>query len=94
MNHWIKISISAMAVVACQSPPPAYSHVRIGADYPQGNCREIGQVIGNADHIGNAREESMRDMQMQAAGRQANYVRLIAVTARGTAARGIAYQCR
>ena len=73
----------------------SHSHVQVSPQYPSGNCREVGQVIGNANsRQNNAREQALDDLRYQAAQRQADYVRLIAVTAHGAAARGVAYRCR
>lgn len=77
----------------CQSQP--YSHVQVGEAFPQGlGCREAGQVIGNAYSRENSRQQSIEDLKMHAAQIGANYVRLIAVAAHGSSARGIAYRCR
>lgn len=78
---------------ACQSRP--YSHVEVSEGYPRGRkCNDVGQVIGNAQTRDGAREQAMEDLRRNAARLDANYVRLIAVTSHGNAARGIAYRCQ
>lgn len=76
----------------CQSAP--YEHVQVGEVFPPGHCQEVGQVIGNATTRDGAYEQSMQDLRFNAAQREADYVRIVAVSAYGTAARGIAYRCR
>ena len=79
-------------ITGCQSRP--YDHVQVGPSYPAGACREIGQVIGNAATRENAREQAINDMRYNAAKLDGDYVRLVAVSAHGSAARGVAYRCR
>lgn len=88
-----KIFIAAfLALSACQSTPNG--NVTIGNDRPSGNCEEVGQVIGTSGSHKNARENAMADLRHEAALKSANYVRLLAVSAHGAAARGIAYRCQ
>lgn len=79
-------------VGGCASSP--HSHVQVSRNFPGGACQEIGQVIGNANTRDNAEEQALDDLKYQAAQRSGNYVKLIAVTAHGSAARGVAYRCR
>ncbi len=86
------IAVFLLCLTQCQTTH--YEHVRVGSSYPQGNCDERGQVIGNASSYKDARKKSIDDMRHQAARLDANYVRLVAVASYGSAARGIAYRCR
>lgn len=71
------------------------SPVEVGEAYPRGRyCESIGQVIGMAGKKKNAEAQSIEDLKENAARLGGNYVRVIAVSAYGTAARGIAYKCR
>ncbi len=81
-----------LALGGCQSSP--YSHVQVGPSYPPEACQEVGQVIGNAISREQSRDQAIDDMRYNAAQLDANYVRLVAVTAHGRAARGIAYRCQ
>ena len=40
------------------------------------------------------KEKAMEDLRHEAANRQGNYVRVLAVSAHGGAVRGIAYRCK
>lgn len=79
-------------LMGCQSTPG--SNVDIGSERPTGQCHEIGQVIGTSSSIKNAKEKAMADIRKEASHLQANYVRVLAVSAHGAAVRGIAYQCK
>lgn len=81
-----------LATTGCQTTP--YGSVQVSHNYPPGQCQELGQVIGHTNTRDQAREQALQDLRMQAARLNGNYVRLLAVTAYGTAARGIAYRCR
>ncbi len=80
-----------LALSGCQTT--SYSHVQVASGYPPGICEEIGQVIGNATTYKDAKEQAVEDMRFQAARRNGNYIRLVAISAHGTAARGVAYKC-
>lgn len=84
--------LSTVLFLGCQSTPGGA--VTVSHAYPQGNCEEVGQVIGTSGSLTNAREKAMNDLKHEAALRSANYVRLLAVSAHGAATRGIAYRCR
>ena len=78
--------------VSCQSTPNG--QVNLGYERPSGECREIGQVIGTSNSRKDSREKAMADLRHEAANHQANYVRVLTVSAHGGAVRGIAYRCQ
>lgn len=71
-----------------------FHNVQVSRSYPNGQCREIGQVIGNANSRDGARQQAYDDLRYRASQLEGNYVRLLAETYNGTAMRGIAYKCR
>lgn len=92
-NQILVICVLVFCLWACQARRP-YGQVQVGHTYPQGNCREVGQVIGNANTRDGAKEQSLTDLRYRAAQREATYVRLLAVAPYGMSARGIAYRCQ
>ena len=76
----------------CQSGP--VGNVVVHGSFPRGNCRQLGQVIGHSGQRENARARSIEDLKYQASMIGGNYVQLMAVTAHGGAARGIAFRCQ
>ena len=92
MSRYLLVCAITAFISGCQTAPA--HNVHVGSSYPAGNCREVGQVIGNAATRENARSQALNDLRYNAAQRDANYVRVVAETAYGTAIRGIAYRCR
>ncbi len=76
----------------CQSRPGG--NVQVSRNYPIGQCDEVGQVIGNADTREGARDQALSDLRAKASFLGANYVRVMAETAYGSAIRGMGYRCR
>jgi hypothetical protein len=86
------LSLFFIVLASCQINPSG--SVVLSNDSPPGQCVTVGQVIGNASSRNHAKEEALEDLKMEARMISANYVKVLAVTAHGSAARGIAYQCR
>lgn len=76
----------------CQSGPGG--NVQVSRSYPLGQCDQVGQVIGNADTREGARDQALADLRSRASSLGANYVRVMAETAHGSAIRGMGYRCR
>lgn len=81
-----------LLLASCQTKPSG--HVTTGPTYPKGDCEELGQVIGTSGTRKDAKENAMADLRHEAANLGGNYVRVVAVSAYGAAARGIAYRCQ
>ena len=78
-------------ILSCQSKP--HGEVRLGYDYPQGNCREVGQVMGSSGSMKDARKKALEDLKFNTAALSGNYVRVLAISAYNQAVRGVAYRC-
>ncbi len=79
-------------LAACQTTPGSQS-VTVSDNDPPKNCREIGAVIGTSSSRQDAREKSLEDLRYEASLKMANYVKVMAISAHGGSARGIAYRC-
>ncbi|MCB0379003.1 MAG: DUF4156 domain-containing protein [Bdellovibrionales bacterium] len=90
MKIWLAL-ILCITLLGCQSTQGA--GVRVGSTYPTGNCKELGQVIGNANSRDGAEALAMEDLRHNAALKSGNYVRVVAKSAHGTSVRGIAFRC-
>lgn len=87
--------ISVLVMASCASDPkrPDGSNVRVSNDRPRGDCEQIDQVVGTSATTGNAYNNALADIKKEAASKTANYVKIVAVSAHGSAIRGIAYRC-
>lgn len=81
-----------LLLTSCQSMYKG--NVQVGREYPRGNCDEVGQVIGTANSRQDSYNKALADLRNEAALRDGNYVRILAVSAHGAAIRGIAYKCQ
>ena len=90
------LGVLASFFMGCASAEkyPSGANVRVGKERPHGDCEEIDQVIGTTAQTGGSYDKAMEDLKREAAYKNGNYVRILAVSAHGTAIRGIAYQCR
>ena len=86
------LTIIFLLRAGCQTTPNGY--VTTGSTYPEGECEELGQIIGTSGTRENAKEKAMADLRHEAANLSGNYVRVVAVSAYGAAVRGVAYRCK
>ena len=82
--------------VGCASDPkmPDGSSVRVSREVPRGDCRQIQQVIGTSPTAKDAYNKALADLKKEAGLITANYVKIVAISAHGSAIRGIAYRCQ
>ena len=72
---------------------PDGSSVQVSKRRPSGDCEELDQVIGTTAEVGANYDKALADLKRETAYKNGNYVRILAVSAHGTAIRGIAYRC-
>ena len=84
-------SLLFILLASCQS---GNHSVTVGKSYPDGDCREVGQVIGMAHSRKNSYDKSLHDLKYETRLKGGDYVRLMAIGAHNAVMRGIAYKCR
>jgi len=90
--------LSILAILnlgACASDPkrPDGSNVRVSSENPPKDCDQLDQVVGTSATTGNAYNNALADIKKEAASKMGNYVKIVAVSAHGSAIRGMAYRC-
>ena len=89
------VLFAAWTLVGCASDPkkPDGSSVRVSHEKPGSDCEQLEQVIGSSPTTKDAYSKALADIKKEAALITGNYVKIVAISAHGSAIRGIAYRC-
>ena len=94
--YLVVLLFAASTFVGCASDPkmPDGNSVRVSHEKPGGDCQQLGQVIGSSSTAKDAYSKALADVKKEAALITGNYVKIVAISAHGSAIRGIAYRCQ
>lgn len=82
-------------VVGCGSHPikPEADNVKVSREEADEECKDLGPVEGTVSTKSGTFEQALENMKIDAARKGANFVKMEATSAYGTATRGNAYFC-
>ncbi len=80
---------------SCANQPvvPDGKSIKLARENPSSSCREMGKVYGKVSTSSGTVDQAIEDMKLDAARKGANYVRMEATGAMGTAVEGTAFSC-
>lgn len=94
-HSMLGLAMCVLLYSGCSSQPikPSADSVELTRSEPSKDCRPIGRVEGTVSTHRGTIEEAIEDMKLDAARRGANFVKMEATSAIGTAVSGMAFHC-